>query len=334
MSTRILDQLSVVDLKNFDTETLLVESTALKKNFLKDTALRRNPVLIPKNAEGPLPVVFCLAGLTGNGSDYFSPRFGEFNTVQLLDQAVSRRAAPKALYVFVDALTAWGGSQFINSRQGNYEDYVMRELVPAVHEHYDVSPLAQNWCVTGGSSGGYGALHLGSRFPKVFGVVAAIAPDCFFEASLKPDIYTALPDWVQYGGLKGLIKELQNGSLRRGKNFHSLVNAVGMGLCYADGQLPIDETTGLIKPLIWKKWLEKDPLHFLPRRTANLRQLKGLYIDVGNRDQFHLHLGCRQIQKFLKSKRIRHHYSEFNGTHFDLGTRRPQVWSWLKELWG
>jgi len=333
MNITILDQLSALDLKNFHVETLQIESSVLKNNSLKDSAIRRNPVLIPKIATGPLPVVIILAGLTGNGPDSFSPRFGELNTVQNIDEAVSAKKAPTALYVFVDAMTSWGGSQFINSVQGRYEDFVIQELVPALHQCYDVSSQAKHWCVTGGSSGGYGALHLGSKFPETFGVVAALAPDCFFEASLLPEFYKTLHDWNESGGPKGLFKELKNGRLRRNKNFHSLVNAVGMSLCYADGELPIDSYTGLRKPTVWKKYQAKDPLVFLPKRLKNLKKLHSLYIDVGNKDQFDLHLGCRQLHQWLKSKKVKHSYTEFNGTHFDLAPRRLDVWMWLNKLW-
>lgn len=333
MKITIFDQLSALDLKNFHVETLQIESSALKGNSLKDPTLRRNPVLIPKNAQGPMPVVLVLAGLMGNGPDSFSPRFGELNTVQNIDQAVSIKKAPLALYVFVDATTSWGGSQFLNSVQGNYEDFIMKELIPALHQCYDVSTLAKHWCVTGGSSGGYGALHLGSKFPETFGVVAALAPDCFFEASLLPEVYKSLYDWNQFGGPKGLLKELRSGRLKKNKNFAAVINAVGMSLCYAEGELPIDPHTGVLNSKIWKKWRDKDPLVFLPKRLINLKKLSALYIDVGNRDQFDLHLGCRQLTQWLRSRKVKHHYSEFNGTHFDLAPRRLEVWMWLKKLW-
>ncbi|MBS1969246.1 MAG: enterochelin esterase [Bdellovibrionales bacterium] len=334
MKITILDQLSALDLKNFHVETLQIESDCLKGNSLKDPTLRRNPVLIPKDAEGPLPVVWILAGLMGNGPDSFSPRFGELNTAQNIDHAVSAKKAPHALYVFADAMTSWGGSQFINSAQGRYEDYLMKELVLAVQQCYDVSPHAKHWCVTGGSSGGYGALHLGSKFPETFGMVAALAPDCFFEASLLPEYYKALNEWNQFGGPKGLLKELQSGRLKKNKNFGPIVNAVGMSLCYADGALPIDSYTGVRNPAVWKKFQEKDPLVFLPKRLVGLKKLTALYIDVGNKDQFDLHLGCRQLHQWLKTKKIKHHYNEFNGTHFDLAPRRLDVWVWLHKAWG
>jgi enterochelin esterase family protein len=334
MTVQILDQLSALELQNFDLETLIIDSKALKKNLFKDPTLRRNPILIPKNTKGPLPVVLCLSGLMGNGSDYFNPRYGEENTIQKLDRALGSNKAPQALYVFVDAMTSWGGSQYINSPQGNYEDYIVKELVPALHETYDVSSLAKHWCVTGGSSGGYGSLHLASKFPNIFGVIAAFAPDCFFEASLLPEFYKTLHDWTEHGGPRGLFKLLKSGDLRKNKNFPSIVNAVGMSLCYADGELPIDGYTGCLKPQVWNQFHKHDPLVFFPQRLRNLKKLHAILIDVGIRDQFDLHLGCRQLHQWLRSKKIRHRYTEFNGTHFDGGSRRPETWMWLKKMWG
>jgi S-formylglutathione hydrolase FrmB len=282
-------------------------------------------------------VAVVLAGFTGNAPFYLNGKFNEANAVQVIDQALTRGEAPEALYVFVDALTSWGGSQFINSTAtGAYEDYLMTELIPAVKNKYTVHKSPEHWCITGGSSGGYGALQLGSSHPHVFGKVAAIAPDSFFEASLLPDLYQALPLWSKYqeSGLKAL-EELRNGRLMKNKNWHSLINAFGMAACYApkgshgDFEFPLDAKTGQKKPEIWKRYLEKDPLTFLPQRIPALKSLSGIYLDVGNRDNFHLQYGVRQIVNILKKENIDHEVVEFDGTHFDISERRIEVWKWL-----
>ncbi len=336
----VVKNLRAFEVKNFHVETLQIESAVLKNNPLNDPFVRFNPVLVPKS-QGPWPVVFVLAGLTGNAPFYFNPKFQEHNAVQVIDQSFARGEAPEALYVFVDALTAWGGSQFINSAAtGAYEDYIMQELIPAVREHYTVSASAREWCVTGGSSGGYGALHLGSKYPEVFGYVGAIAPDCFFEASLLPELYHALPLWEKYqeSGRRAL-EELRNGKLMKLRNWHTIVNAFAMAACYSaqgthgDFILPLNTHTAEKIPTIWEKWLEHDPLVFLPLRVPALKKLSGLYLDVGNKDNFHLHYGARQISRFLKTHHIVHDYVEFDGTHFDIGERRVEVWKWLASQW-
>ena len=168
MNLELKESLDLFALRSLECRTLIVESEALKKNPLRDTHVRRNPVVLPV-AEAPKsgwPVVFVLAGYAGNGTKYFSDKGFENNFIQVLDAAVHKGDAPRAVYVFVDAWTSWGGSQFINSSgTGNYQDYIVKELVPAVEDSFSVDQEAGKWCVFGGSSGGYGALHLSSQFP-------------------------------------------------------------------------------------------------------------------------------------------------------------------------
>ncbi|WP_415063974.1 alpha/beta hydrolase-fold protein [Bdellovibrio sp.] len=340
MTSEILKNYRAYEVKHFQIETLKIESALLKKNPLKDPAVRFNPLLLP-HSEGPWPVVVVLAGFTGNAPFYFNPKFNESNSIQMIDEAFARGEAPEALYVFVDALTTWGGSQFINSAAtGHYEDYIMTELIPALKEHYPLSHKASDWCVTGGSSGGYGALHLGSQYPEVFGHIAAIAPDCFFEASLLPELYHALPLWEKYNqSTRKALEELRNGKLTKNRNWHTLLNAFGMAACYGahgapgEFQFPLDPHSGEKIPALWDQWLEKDPLHFLPKRTSALKKVTGIYLDVGNKDNFHLQYGARQISKILKTYHIHHDYVEFDGNHFDIGDRRPEVWKWLATQW-
>ncbi|WP_413581260.1 alpha/beta hydrolase [Bdellovibrio sp. HCB288] len=327
------------EVHNFQIETLQIRSEVLKNNPLNDSAVRFNPLLLPKNS-GPWPVVLVLGGFSGNAPFYFNPKFNEQNTIQVIDQACTRGEAPEALYVFVDALTSWGGSQFLNSSGvGNYEDYIMTELVPAL-SHYPVSKNPADWCVMGGSSGGYGALHLSSKYPDVFGLCAAIAPDSFFDASIINDLYQALPVWEKYGqsGLR-VLEELRSGKLTKFRNWHSLLNAFGMSACYSpkgssgDFHYPLDPRTGNKNIEIWQQWLEKDPVHFLSKRLTEVRKLDGLYLDVGTKDNFHLQYGARQISNLLKENSVPHDYVEFDGNHFDIGDRRPEVWKWLTTYW-
>lgn len=340
MKTEVLTNLRNYEITHFHIETLKIESAALKTNPLRDPHIRFNPVLKPKSA-GPWPVIVVLGGFTGNASFYFNSKFNEQNAVQVIDQAAAKGEAPEALYVFIDAITTWGGSQFINSAaSGMYEDYIIEEVLPAVKKEYAVSKKTSDWCVTGGSSGGYGALHLGSKYPDTFGLIAAVAPDSFFEASLVSEIYQVLPLWDKYkqSGIKAL-EELRNGRLTKMKNWHTLLNVFGMASCYCpkgihgDFELPLSVITGEKIPEVWAKWLQHDPVHFLPERLKNLRKISGIYLDVGNKDNFHLQYGARQISKIFQEHSITHDYVEFDGNHFDIGDRRPEVWKWLSSIW-
>ena len=220
MKTNVLPQLAVHSYENFELRTLVIESEVLRRNPLGDSARRTCPVLVPPGKD--LPVVIMLSGFTGNGPTAFNVKSFEVGGTTKLDEAVSRGEAPKAIYVYMDAMTFWGGSQFINSEgMGRYEDFLVNEVCDAIKQNFSTG---DQWCVMGGSSGGYGALHLASKYPEKFGVAIALAPDSFFEASLLHELRTALPIITRMGGVKAVRDELLNGKLMKRKDWHVILN--------------------------------------------------------------------------------------------------------------
>ena len=49
--------------------------------------------------------------------------------------------------------------------------------------------------------------------------------------------------------------------------------------------------------------------------------LRGIYIDCGWRDQYHLHYGARLLSKRLAQHGIRHVYEEFDDNHSSIDYR-------------
>ena len=324
--------LALREYKNFHVNTLTIDSTVLEGNGWKDPTCRRHPLLISKKPTQKL--IFVLSGFTGNGPKSFNERFGESHLPSEIDQWVSSKKIPIAHFVFVDAITFLGGSQFINSRgMGRYEDHIVQEIIPALQTHFEW----KNWpnhsvAVLGGSSGGYGALSLASQYPQKFSWCLALAPDSFFEASLLPDLRAAQALADSMGGFKKLLALHKSGHLLRRRDGHQILNGIAMAFCYGEiikGEpvWPLDHR-GQIIAKTWKKWLALDPLYFLKKRRSQLKKLKGIYLDVGDVDSFHLQYGARQLRSILKGTRFT--YSEFSGGHFELGQRRLPALQYLK----
>jgi hypothetical protein len=61
--------------------------------------------------------------------------------------------------------------------------------------------------------------------------------------------------------------------------------------------------TGELKPEVWARWLEFDPMYMVDRYADNLKKLRLLLIDCGTRDEFNLHFGARLLVKKLKARR-------------------------------
>jgi hypothetical protein len=60
-----------------------------------------------------------------------------------------------------------------------------------------------------------------------------------------------------------------------------------------------------------------------------LRSLRGVFIDCGSRDQFHLHYGARILHDRLRRFGIRHRYAEFDDDHSAVDYRMDVSLPWL-----
>jgi hypothetical protein len=57
------------------------------------------------------------------------------------------------------------------------------------------------------------------------------------------------------------------------------------------------------------------------RHAKALRSLRGIYIDCGWADQYHIHYGARILSKRLAELGIEHVYEEFDDNHSDIDYR-------------
>ncbi len=98
----------------------------------------------------------------------------------------------------------------------------------------------------------------------------------------------------------------------------SLVLPFGLKTCELDQQR-------------WKRWLAHDPIRRVVSHVDALKQLKGLYMDCGFRDQYYIHYGMRQLSNQLEKYAIEHTYEEFNGSHSGIDYRLDESLPFLYE---
>ena len=55
-------------------------------------------------------------------------------------------------------------------------------------------------------------------------------------------------------------------------------------------ELPFDPRTGVLRPEIRERWLDRDPVRMAPGYGAELRSMKSVWIDGGTRDEWFLEL--------------------------------------------
>ena len=86
-------------------------------------------------------------------------------------------------------------------------------------------------------------------------------------------------------------------------------------------RLPFNLETGELIPQRWKRWLAHDPINMVQKYKANLKTLRGIFIDCGWRDQYHIHYGTRLLSRELAKHAIEHVYEEFDDDHSGIDYR-------------
>ena len=97
---------------------------------------------------------------------------------------------PQAIIVVPQALpSGW----YANSKDGArpVEDVMMKNLLPHIDATYRTIASAGGRGIEGSSMGGYGALRLGLKFPKVFGFVSGVGPSIRQTLAEEPSMRTA-----------------------------------------------------------------------------------------------------------------------------------------------
>ena len=334
------------------------DSKLLRDNPLRDPHVRKLAVWLPPQYEGSgnrrFPALYDLVGFMGSGLSHVAWKNFSENVPERVARLVHERRMAPTIMVFPDCFTALGGNQYVNSSAiGNYADYLTREIVPFVDRNFRTLASREHRGCFGKSSGGYGAIIHGMRYPGTWGAVADHSGDAYFDFVYWHDWPNTLNELAKYRARapklpgryeplrmeKGVAKGLDDGRVRRFLDEAWRKPKLGMAeghcimnLCMAatydpdprapNGfRLPFNLETGEVIPERWARWRANDPVNLVTRYRANLKSLRGIYIDCGARDQYHIHYGCRILSKRLAKAGVRHTYEEFDDTHSDVDYR-------------
>ena len=291
-------------------EEHVVTSELLRGNPLGDPNERPLWVYLPPGYDAAddrrYPVVYVIQGYTGhlamwrNRNPYRQP-FPE-----TADAVFARGDAPPAIVVYVDAWTRYGGSQFVDSPgTGRYHSYLCEEIVPWVDGHYRTMAQAAHRAIMGKSSGGFGAMITPMLRPDLFGALATHAGDALYEYCYITDFPKAVR----------LLRDYQGDIWRWWEDFSSRVSftkeaddhllmLLGVAACFSareDGgvELPFDPRTGVLRPEVWQRWLDWDPVRMVPRYAARC-VAAGDLDRRGQADDFYLDLGAEAFRAALR----------------------------------
>jgi S-formylglutathione hydrolase FrmB len=285
------------------------------------------------------PAVYVIQGYTGyvtmwaNRSAYRQP-FPE-----LADAVFAAGEAPPAIVVYVDAWTAYGGSQFVDSPgTGKYHSYLCDEVVPWVDARYRTLPDAAHRGIMGKSSGGFGAMITPMLRPDLFGALATHAGDSQYETSYLPDFAKSVRFLRGYDGdIWRWWADFSSRVCFTKEEDQTLLMILGVSACFSANQdgtveLPFDSRSGKLRPEIWQRWLDWDPVKMVPKYAGALRSARAIWIDAGVRDEWFLDLGATAFRAALLDNGIAEdviRFELFEGSHGGIDYRYPMSLGWL-----
>jgi enterochelin esterase-like enzyme/dienelactone hydrolase len=110
------------------------------------------------------------------GASGATPKREALGVQAFVDKAIQTKAALPFIVIYSPGLC--GNTMYCDSRDGNYplETVLTQDLIPHVDATYRTIPSRDARGVEGFSMGGFGAAHLGFKFPELFGVISIKAP--------------------------------------------------------------------------------------------------------------------------------------------------------------
>ena len=317
-----------------------VASEALRGNPLGDPAEREALVYVPagyaRAEHRRYPAVVLLTGFTGKAEMPFQVQsFGEA-LHERLDRLIATGRVPPIVVAVPDCFTALGGSQYVDSvAVGRYETFVVREFVPWLDQTFRTLPAAAHRGVCGKSSGGYGALMLGMKHPDVFGALASHSGDAYFDYCYRFDFVKCWNGLRAAGGVEKWLRRFR----AKEKASHDdvlVLNILAMSACYSPNadapggfDLPFDAETGEEDAKVMARWRKLDPVVACRRHAANLRRLRGVFLDCGLKDEFSLQVGTRILAKRLREIGVEPVHEEFDDGHMGISYRYDASFPWL-----
>ena len=289
----------------------VINSESLKGNFIGNSHTRKLQIYTPpgykKNGSNAYPVVYLLHGFPFSEKAFvdssvwdewitpylFSqeyPDFPEEGFRVWVDNLIAEGIIDPMIIVMPDAGTEpYGFSFYTNSvLNGNYEDFIVNDLISFMDKNYNTIPDASGRAVVGHSQGGYAAFKFGMLHPDVFGTIGSHSGLLMVDALFDPLMLTKLEQENQgkFNGpdpTKFLKSALYGMSAAWSPNLNNPPFYVDLPLEFdEDNHLqPVPQVVGL--------WYQNDVFHLLNTHIDILNSLN-IYFDVGLEDELSTHL--------------------------------------------
>jgi pimeloyl-ACP methyl ester carboxylesterase len=284
------------------------------------------------------PVVYFLPGYGSEGSDH-----ANFFSTDQLAELIALGKLPEMILVIPNGANRLHGSFYVNSPvTGNWEDFIVEDVVGYIDANYRTIPAPQGRGIGGHSMGGFGAFNLAMHHPDVFGAAYCLS-SAFFDEQGMGDSMLFDKHRKPYRILQEL-QEISNLPVEEAIDRMTMLDgALGFTMAYGAAFAPNPEmgppyfdypyrlvnAEAELIPSVWERWeaglgnwKEKIAEHRL-----DLLALRGIVIEYGNQDKYPwIPPGSEYIARQLTKAGIQNQINLFEGTHGDhLSERLVEV---------
>ena len=287
-------------------ERITIRGKAIEGNLEGNTVDRTVLVFLPpgyqRERNRRYPVVYALHGYSIGAEQWAQ----EIHVPQTIEGAFAR-GARELIVVLPDSKTRHNGSMYSSSvTTGDFEAFIARDVVSYVDAHYRTIPNRNSRGLVGHSMGGYGASRIGMKHADVFGSLYIMSPWCLSPRGIGP----ANP--ANEEALAAVKTPADSAALPFGLRAQ-LAAAAAWSPNPKNPPLFLDLPTGENRPSVLARWAANAPLAFVDQYVGNLRQYRGIAIDVGDKDG--LRADASRLHDALDKYGIAHGFEIYPGTH-------------------
>ena len=295
-----------------------ITSTNFADNKIGVSTVRKMVIYLPPgylSSTRRFPVIYFLPNPF---EDNYRFDFDHRDAQGLFDRGIAEGVIKKFILVAVDMNTPLGTSWYVNSSAtGNWEDFMIQELVPYIDANFKTLPNRDSRGIAGIFIGGYGAIRFGMRHPDVFGSVYAMHP---VGTGTGVGLSAAIPKWDILADAKSIDDVKKDGGTRI---FTTMFQAhlpnpdkpplfVDLLARQEKGQLSVDAK--LMERFRNNFYLET----MIGKYADNLNSLRGFKFDWNRSDANFDHVYANQaFTRKLREYGIAHQAEEYNGTWDD-----------------
>lgn len=298
----------VPNAKAVKVERIKIHGSALEGNLERNAVDRDVFVFLPpsyaKDKRRRYPVVYALHGYSIGAEQWTK----EIRVPQTIEGAFAL-GANEMIVVVPDSKTLHNGSMYSSSATvGDFENFIARDVVNYIDQHYRTLPNRLSRGLVGHSMGGYGATRIGMKHSDVFGSLYIMSPCC-----LSPRM--SLPQNSDLAKTLEAVKTPEDSAKLSFGARATLASAAAWSPNPKNPPLYLDLPTkdGETQPGVLARWAANAPLAFVDQYIPSLRQYRGIALDVGDQDG--LKADTAKLHDVLDRYGVPNSFEQYQGTH-------------------